>query len=53
MDVPKFYSLSQFEFLPVPNTSENILGKGTFGCVKLARFKENKKLYALKIVNHN
>ena len=46
----KFTSIEEFEILPVPTSTKNCLGVGSFGNVKLARHKLTNKKYALKIV---
>ena len=43
-------SMQEFEVLPVPSSTKNCLGLGSFGIVKLARHRTSNKKYALKIV---
>lgn len=49
-NINKFSNLEEFEILPVPSSSKNCLGVGSFGQVKLARYRKNNQKFALKIV---
>ena len=40
-----------FEFVTIGPNGKDELGKGSYGCVKLARDKSTGQLYAIKIVN--
>ncbi len=46
----RFTSIEQFEILPVPTSTKNCLGVGSFGNVKLARHRTSHRKFALKIV---
>ena len=47
----KYQSISEFSFEQDPQKCSQILGIGSMGEVKLARHKNENKLYAIKIVN--
>lgn len=49
--VQKKKILSDYEEVTLKNKSTSELGKGSYGCVKLVKDKEDGILYAMKIVN--
>ena len=46
----RYTSIEQFEILPVPTSTKNCLGVGSFGNVKLAKHRVSHQKFALKIV---
>lgn len=45
-----FFSHPTFKDMEIPNSNTELIGKGTFGIVKLAKSIKSNKHYALKIV---
>ena len=44
--------LTDYEEAMIKNKSTSELGKGSYGCVRLVRDKEDNGLFAMKIVKH-